>query len=174
MKYQIIDNYLSQQDFDIVKSILNSDEFLWQLNKKPNDNSSIGDFQFLHFFVEFYQPEYLNAAYLPFIITKPYAKKVNKSYRINRAKANLFIKTSNESKELGYHKDLEDSSEFNEYKTIILYLENSNGFTQFKSGEKIESIENRALIFDAHTEHQTITQTDKMFRTNININIREI
>ena len=32
------------------------------------------------------------------------------------------------------------------------------------------SVKNRALIFNAHSIHQTVTQTDTMFRTNVNIN----
>ena len=34
----------------------------------------------------------------------------------------------------------------------------------------VESFANRALIFPARCEHQTLTQTDVTFRTNINMN----
>ena len=72
---------------------------------------------------------------------------------------------------LGYHQDIDDSKD---YKTLLLYFETNNGYTEFETGEKIPSVENSALIFDANKMHQTVTQTDMMFRRNININYKEI
>jgi hypothetical protein len=60
-----------------------------------------------------------------------------------------------------------------DHKTLLYYIEDSNGYTEFNDGQKVESKRNRAVIFDAHLIHQTVTQTDKLFRTNININYTE-
>ena len=64
--------------------------------------------------------------------------------------------------------------------SLLLYLEDSNGKTDFKNvqifdGIKIKAVDsfaNRALIFPSTCEHQTLTQTDVTFRTNINMNFK--
>ncbi len=170
---KIIDDYLNKDDFNFVHNTLNNEQFLWEWRKVANHNSkNYGeDFQFMHFFIEYGKPFYVNASLLPSIIIQRYAQGENKKFRISRAKANLFIKTSEQPKQLGFHKDITDSDNF---LTTILYLETSNGYTEFKDGTKIDSVKNRVAIFPANLEHQTVTQTDTLFRTNINVNIEEI
>ena len=69
---------------------------------------------------------------------------------------------------MGYHRDIEDSEEV---MTLLLYLEDSDGGTQFKeTGEKVLSKRNRAVVFPAHLEHQTVSATNVLFRSNVNIN----
>lgn len=169
---EIIDNYLNDEEFNFVYNTINDKQFLWEWRKVANSNSkNYGeDFQFMHFFIEYGKPFYINASQIPTIITQKYAVKQNKSFDINRAKANLFIKTSEVPKQLGFHKDITNSDN---YLTIIFYLEDSDGYTEFKNGNKIDSVKNRAAIFPAHEEHQTVTQTSTLFRTNINVNISE-
>ena len=125
----------------------------------------------MHFFLEYGKIFYVNASQLPITIVQRYALEENKKFRISRAKANLYVKTRETPRHLGFHKDIEDSDNL---LTIILYLETSNGYTEFKNGEIANSVKNRAVIFPAHEEHQTVTQTDTLFRTNINVNIEEI
>ena len=50
------------------------------------------------------------------------------------------------------------------------HLENSNGYTEFDNGRKVESKQNRAVLFNSDFLHQTVSQTDVKFRRNININ----
>ena len=118
---KVIDNYLNKNDFNFVHSTLNNEQFLWEWRKIANHNSkNYGeDFQFMHFFIEYGKPFYVNASLLPSIIVQRYAEEENKKFRISRAKANLFVKTSEQSKRLGFHKDITDS---NNFLTIILYL----------------------------------------------------
>ena len=170
---KIIDDYLNEKDFNFIHSTLNDEQFLWEWKKVANEYSkNYGeDFQFIHFFIDHNRLCYLNSIQLPLTIVQRYARDKNKKFRISRAKANLFIKTSEQPKQLGYHKDMPDR---NKCLTIILYLETSNGYTEFKDGTRIDSIKNRVAIFPAHIEHQTVTQTDTLFRTNINVNIEEL
>jgi hypothetical protein len=57
-------------------------------------------------------------------------------------------------------------------KTAILYLNNCNGYTLLKTNPitKIESIENRMLLFDSKIQHKAISQTDSKRRIVINFN----
>ena len=52
-----------------------------------------------------------------------------------------------------------------------LYINTNNGYTLFKSGEKIDSVANRLLIFDGLKEHSTVVQTDTPARYIINFNL---
>lgn len=167
MMYKVMDNYLSEAEFNYVYDTIHNMDFNWCLWKKANNNSSKeNQFQFAHSFVNYKKECYSTSSKLPILIMKRIAKEEKKQLIISKAKANLFLKKDNHI-ELGLHKDIEDDTFL---KTLILYLEDSNGYTEFENGEKINSVKNRALLFDAHIPHQTVTQTDTMFRTNVNIN----
>jgi len=171
MNTVIIDNYLSEETYKIINEYIKSEDFKWNLIERANPNSTEDQFQFLHMFVNYWENIYTNSNNIVLEIMKPLKK--DKSFLINRAKANLFVKTKNEHQKLGFHKDIFDGKIHN-IKTLLYYLDDSNGYTEFKTGEKIESKKNRAVVFDSWIEHQTVTQTDNIFRYNININYKEI
>jgi len=51
----------------------------------------------------------------------------------------------------------------------IYYVNSNNGFTII-GNKKIESIENRLLMFDPSVKHQSTNCSDKRVRLNINFN----
>ena len=166
---KVIDNYLPEDKFKEITKAIHSDNFNWILTNNVNYNCKENDFFFLHMFVEFGEETYKNSLYFPTEIMRPYGK--NKKIGITRAKANLFVKTNESHNKLGYHKDIEDQ---NDFYTLILYLEDTNGYTEFEDKSMVLSKRNRALIFNANEKHQTVTQTNTLFRTNININFKEV
>jgi len=107
---------------------------------------------------------------------------------ILRGKMNMFIRTQDMAYGLGYHTDVGNPPDGepdwwkrdDHWKTLIIYLEDSNGGTDFQGnsdgwdGAFIPSVRNRAVVFSASRMHQTVMQTDKLFRRNINVNFREI
>ena len=54
--------------------------------------------------------------------------------------------------------------------TAIAYMNTNNGYTIFEDGTKIESVENRVLIFDSQLRHAGIPCTDEKRRVVINFN----
>lgn len=56
------------------------------------------------------------------------------------------------------------------HKGAIYYINTNNGYTILEDGTKIESIENRILLFDAATPHSSTHCTDQKLRLNINFN----
>ena len=58
-----------------------------------------------------------------------------------------------------------------EYTTIIYYINTTNGGTCFQDGEVVQSKANRLVIFNGHTLHRQIYQTDEKIRVATNINI---
>ena len=49
-------------------------------------------------------------------------------------------------------------------------INTNNGFTILEDGEKIETKENRMLLFDASKKHKSTTCTDNIYKCNIIFN----
>ena len=168
---EIIDNYLKESEFENIYQRVHDQ--CWILGRKINDNAkSEEDFQFVHYYINEGNTTYENAGEIPLSVITPYARSNNIiDGGITRARSNLFVRTSPVARGMGYHRDIEDSEEF---MTLLLYLEDSDGETQFKeTGEKVLSKRKRAVVFPSHVEHQTVSATNVLFRSNVNINFIE-
>ena len=167
---EIIKNYLPDTTFEDMVSRI--DQFPWVVAKKMNDASNAeNQFAFIQDYCsKVYSETFMKDFATSFtkIAISPYLKKHNyKQVKIIRSRTNMYIKTVNYQDECGYHKDCLEPN----IKTLLIYLEDSDGCTQFKdNGQKIISERNKAIIFPANSEHQTISQTNVLFRHNININ----
>jgi len=159
--YEIIDNFLTQDKFLKVKnSILNS-EFSWNLTpwvSNLNENLKItSSYYFTHLF---YSGLYVdpNSHIFIDILNQLEVKS------LIRIKANLYPSTDN----------IEYQSEHIDYdyshKGAIFYLNTNDGFTILEDGTKIESIENRILLFDPSKPHNSTTCTNDKCRVNVNLN----
>ncbi len=172
MSIEVIENYLTNESFDDLLEVIDNQP--WVLQKKMNPNS-VNDHQFQ--FIQDYGSDPIknnNPDLFKRVSHKllfPHLQNKEFDVRIFRCRANLFINTQQESFGGGFHKDIKNSKAG--YYSLLLYLEDSNGATEFKnSGEKIYSKKNKAIIFPCDLEHQTIFQTDTIFRTNMNVNFQ--
>jgi len=174
---RVIENYLPERIFEEITTSI--DQLPWKLHKQMNPAARdehqfafIQDYQGDQIF-EYYRKQESLAAILGKTIMQPYLQSYKIAANILRARTNLYIKTSDEPREGGYHIDIADPPQ--NYFTLLLYLEKSNGATQFKeTGEIVKSERNKAVIFPCSLEHQTLYQTDVLYRTNININFAVI
>tara|TARA_B100001250_G_scaffold78610_1_gene64557 strand:- start:3962 stop:4450 length:489 start_codon:yes stop_codon:yes gene_type:complete len=80
-----------------------------------------------------------------------------------RVKANLNVRTD-EIVRHGFHTDFKGMT------TAILYCNTNDGFTEFKDGTIIESVENRLVIFPSDMRHTGTTCTNAKNRIVVNIN----
>ena len=55
--------------------------------------------------------------------------------------------------------------------TAIFYLNSNDGYTLFGDGQKVASVENRVVIFDAATLHTGASCTDAEHRLVLNLNL---
>jgi hypothetical protein len=159
-KIKIIENCLSKEDFANLKNTINSDYFAWYLNTGVNtlqDNYT----QFTHTFYNNYAQ---NSNLLDNL--KPIINLLNPLALI-RVKANLLTKT-NEIIKHGFHVDQDFKCT-----TAIFYVNTNNGYTEFESGEKVSSEENKLVIFDTFLKHSGTTCTDTNERIVINFNFVE-
>lgn len=154
--YNIIDNFLEDKEFNIIKDIFNSTYFPWFYNNEQTKNDAS---YFNHIF---YKDNNFNSPYSNQVIN-PILQKL-KPITLIRIMANLLINTGTASKSKN-HTDHPFS-----HTTAIFYINTNNGMTILDENKKIKCIENRLLIFDGLIKHYAIRQTDEDRRMVININ----
>ena len=109
----------------------------------------------------------------PLYDTSPYIDLLDpifvklKVKKLFKAKVNIRTRTSNIYGS-EYHVDIIEKIEG--HKTAIYYLNTNDGYTLFKSGEKVNSVGNRIVIFDGHQYHCGTSCTDQNIRSVLNIN----
>jgi hypothetical protein len=151
------DDFLDLQDFKELQNIILGDLFPWYFKDSVvHDND--GYFQFVHqFYNKCEVKSHLYGCLLPLI------KKLNVN-AIIRIKANLTTATEN-NVIFDFHKDQKFDC-----KTAVFYLNTNNGFTRFENGNKVQSRENRILLFTNDVVHTGSTCTDQKRRVVLNIN----
>jgi hypothetical protein len=158
MKYKIIDNFLEKEEFIKIKNMMLDSYFPWYYNNFVSHENTQDGFYFTH---SFYCDNQINSD--KYNLLFPIINKLNiKS--IIRAKGNFYSKTS-KIEEHGKHVDFKYK-----HNGFLLYINTNNGFTRLKDGTKIQSIENRGLLFDPSIEHNSSTCTNQNGRININFN----
>jgi len=155
-----IQNFLEKDIFNNIKNILLSNNFPWYYSQITGNKKDYSDSFFYHFLFHDDQQKspHFNKVLMPII------SKLNFNYLL-RSKINFYTK-KNKFIKTAFHLD------YQEPHTVALFsINTNNGFTLFKNGNKVPSIENQLLIFDGQLEHCSVSQTDEKFRINININI---
>jgi hypothetical protein len=159
-----IQNFLSEQDSNLIKKIITSSDFKWNYRSKSQqfcpDNMCID--QYVH---SFYNDAFggikcdlwLDVAKPLIIATEKFLKK---SVGLNRLKANMLEQKKCSDTELLMmeHQDWPGVSN-NKHYSIVYYVGKSDGPTVlFDSNHKIlnsyDFEDNAAIIFDSHTLHR--------------------
>ena len=164
MKPVVIDNFLDNQSFQKLQNVMFGDDFNWFYSPAIDIKDEEGDkFQFFHMFyktnVGVNSPQY---GILSSILNKIQPKE------IFRIKANLLTRTP-ETEVNTFHNDIADLGIL-PWTTAVFYMNTNNGYTEFETGAKVESIENRMVVFPAEMKHRGTSCTDKKVRVVINFN----
>jgi len=155
----VYDDFLPTHEFKVIHDCLTSLQFDWHyLNGFVKDDDPKGSFQFVH---GFFDPD--TSCTCPYF--NVFDSTLNKLgvKSLKRVKANLTTRC-NEPLYSSFHIDYPNIT------TAILYLNTNNGYTEFKSGEKVNSVGNRIVVFDSNLKHRTVTCTDQKTRIVINFN----
>ncbi len=165
MKPAIIDNFIDQNSFQLLKNDMFGSEFCWNYNEHIDyiDEQEKFRFQFTHtFYRQNIGPDSQQYGRLSNILNRIRPKEI---YRI---KANLLSRTS-EIVENSFHVDI-DALDILPWTTSIFYMNTNNGYTEFEDGTVVESIENRMVVFPANMKHRGTSCTNKKVRVIINFN----
>jgi len=165
MKYEVSDNVLSQEEFKLLHDTMLGPDFPWFYsphkvgkNYQMEDNN-LKNYQFTHNFYSDHAPK---SNFISLLL--PIINFLDLS-AIVRIKANL-VPVTDSIIEYPYHVDAPNF----DGETAVFYVNSNNGYTVFKSGDKIDSVENRMLRFNAKLEHTGTSCTDQKNRCVINFN----
>lgn len=168
MSYQIIDNFLDQDTFLKIKKEIYGpnlpwfhNEFLVYEDEKQENNT--WNWQLTHTFYNNNIPRSEK-----FYLLEPLLVKLNPA-AIMKIKANLMPRTN----EIIVHKFHTDITSWTAGKTAVFYINSNNGYTLFENGDRVESIENRMLVFDTDMMHTGTSCTNARNRCVINFNYYE-
>tara|TARA_B110000977_G_scaffold122420_1_gene157293 strand:- start:16 stop:636 length:621 start_codon:yes stop_codon:yes gene_type:complete len=156
----ITDNVLHPVVFKKIQDYMLSTDYRWYFAAGVVNLENTENFQFIHQihegpFVD--APDDYQLVYPLLEIIRPQA--------IIKIKANLLTQTPENSVH-GLHTDVIVPGAL----TAIFYLNTNNGYTLFDDGDKVESIENRLVIFPANIPHSGASCTDEQRRVVINLN----
>jgi len=159
-KYTVIDNFLNKEDFITLKNSIINKEFSWYFQDLINDNHSKNDLTcyFTHLIYE-HTP---NSSIYPMVFNLFFNKLKMKS--LLRIKCNCFPSTE----KIRINKEHVDFPF--KHNGAVFSLNTCDGFTSLEDGTKIESIENRLLLFDSNKPHASSTCTNAKARFNMNFN----
>lgn len=159
--YKIIDNFLSEEEFENIKNFILNSDFPWNLtpvvtNQKENLPVS-ASYYFTHEFWSGFHTEPQSQIFAPVL------NKIE-CHAMMRIKGNLYPSTET----IVYHDNHVDY-DF-PHRGAIFYLNTNNGLTILENEIKVESVENRLLLFDPSRPHRSTTCTDDKCRVNVNFN----
>ena len=169
---QVIDNFLDQESFLEIRKEIFSDEFPWYFSnvKSYEENNweedELYNCQYVHTFFAVRTRE--RSKWYSLLI--PILKRL-KARDIIRIKVNSTPKTERVIKH-NFHVDIDDAKEFGypSSTTTVYYLNTNNGYTEFETGERVNSVENRMVIFDSTMRHRSTTCTNHRRRVVLNFN----
>lgn len=158
--FEIIDNFLSQEDFNNIKNFMLNSHFPWNLTPVvSNDKENlpmIGSYYFTHEFWSGFHTEQESQIFAPIL-------NQIECRAIIRIKGNLYPSTETLIHHMN-HIDFEFP-----HRGAIFYLNTNDGLTVI-DGKEVESIENRLLLFDPTVPHHSTTCTNEKCRINVNFN----
>ena len=165
MLYEVIDNFLSQKEFEEIKlEIMNENMAQWVYT--PNVTGMDSEEDNLKKWKYFYMS---HAIYSGGIITSPHYDHLIPIFEqldikaLIRIKANMYPSTEN----LLEHAPHQDFS-FNN-KSALYYVNTNDGYTQI-GDIKVDSIKNRIVVFDGSREHYSTNCTNTQVRVSVNFN----
>ena len=162
--FKVIDNFLNDDDLNDIKDNLFKSPLYYQKTVAGmNDSDSYWDFYFSDVLYIHHKPrsDVFDNVYNMFI---PKFQKYGTFKSLLRIKLNFYPHTET-LKEHGPHVDYD----FSCYGAIFS-LNTCDGFTRLNDGTKIDSVENRLLVFDPSLKHNSTTTTNSSGRWNINFN----
>ena len=168
---QVINDYLEQKYLKVIQDLMyepgfwSYDPFKVRYNDIEEDD--LRDGQFNHGFYNsatMHQSEHLEKLFPIFWKANPLA--------LYRIKANLEKYAGEKKYESEWHWDWQNDEKIpcKNMQTAIFYVNSNNGYTEFETGERVNSLANRMVLFPSNIKHRGVTQTNAKERFVINFN----
>ena len=157
----------------ISNRLIGGGNFEWNLSNHISYTDADDGYYFIHDFF----PSW-NRVSTEFINIQPLVTRT-KHEKIVRCRANLYTRTSNIEKH-GWHTDqsIKEVKNPRMIKGLIYYINSNDGKTILQNSNggqdiEVESVANRALIFDSYKLHRSTSCTNQSYRSIISMNFIE-
>ena len=167
---EVIDGFLPEWQFFALNNLLmgKDSDFPWYytpfvdyVGVSPKDDADLHNCQMHHWLLrpwDLYQSPFLHH------IVGPVMEKLN-SKKLFSAKTNMQFRSPHVYP-MVFHKDVGDI----QCRTVVLYMNTTDGPTIFENGNRVDCVANRAVIFDSQLLHCSSTPSNSKNRCVININ----
>ena len=163
MSYFVVDDFLSEEDYKNIRDVMSGNEFPWYLQDIVTGDGKDDPLEafFTHYMYSgLVAPLGIRSNFYDLCL--PMIKKIGSAI-IVRIKANCYPRTES----LRTHRIHVDHPFPHE--TCLLSLSSNDGYTLLETGEKIKSVENRALFTKDSLPHASTNCTNLNCRINLNI-----
>jgi hypothetical protein len=161
MNYEIVDNFLPEEEYKKIFEVMKDTGFDWHLADKITIEQKEKDIFFYLAHVFYNQTSLYQSTF--FQLMFPLLKKIDPKALI-RVKANLYLNQG-----LGVVEHAEHTDYPFAHKGALYSLNTCDGYTKIGK-EKISSVKNRIIFFDPSIPHCSTSCSDSKTRMNININ----
>lgn len=161
MNYEVVDNFLPEEEYKKIFDVIKDTGFEWHLADKITIEQNEKDIFFYLSHVFYNQTSLYQSTFFPLIF--PLLKKIDPKALI-RVKANLYLNQG-----LGVVEHAEHTDYPFTHKGALYSLNTCDGYTKIGK-EKIPSVANRIVFFDPSILHCSTSCSDTKTRMNININ----
>jgi hypothetical protein len=165
---EVYDNFLDESDFRPLYHTVSGTNLPWFFNTQVlgniPDHALLKDYQLTHMLYNngFIQSQYYQEFH-------PLVERLN-VFSLIRMKLNCNV-YAQDSYEHGMHIDIPNPPAGAKVKTAVFYFNTNDGYTRFESNnQKVESVENRCVIFDSAEKHTGSNPTNSKVRYVANIN----
>ena len=168
---KVIDNFIPKKDFDELSAKIMGNYFPWfyyDTIVSDLDKGKIGNqFFHMHMLYDNDRPTFKTS----WEIMDPILRILQELEDLNvRMKTLIRVKVNsfpNQGKliEHGMHKDFPFPC-----RACLFSMNTCDGYTKFADGTKVDSVANRAILFDPNIEHTSTSTTNDTRRVNINFN----
>jgi len=159
----VTDNFLDPQYFAQLQTVFMSNEVVpWRLEPfVSNYGDEVNPYE--HYFVcpIFYGLEVVEPKLHKLLM--PLYQQLNVK-ALGRVRALCY---PNQGQQIVHGKHVDSDSSI---KACVFYLNTNDGFTEIENEGKVDSVENRALVFDGSIPHNSATCTNDKVRLVLNIN----
>lgn len=171
---QIIDGFLDKDEFIELKDLFVHENTTWQMTHGISSNDStnavrnpLDNYMFNHMIYN--QMHIMSNSFerVRDILETRMRDMLGQQIRvITRIKINLYTRTE----KVQLHPWHRDSNDVEGLKGCLLSFNTCDGFTGFSDGTQVDSVENRAIIFDATKRHHSTSCSNAPYRMNMNVN----
>ena len=170
-KVDVKDNFLSYEVFNQIKDVFSDHVFPWYYSDVVNEEDKLPSTSYLdnsqlsHYLYSYDKPmsqyfEKMEPIFEPLYLLDNFVS-------LYRMKVNMNLRRS-KIIEHGFHNDVTFQC-----RTGILYLNTNDGYTEFETGDKVNSVANRLVKFPSDIKHRGVSQLDTKVRCVLNLNYFE-